>query len=90
VKLAGAKVKAPKKKTLSLKLTSSEKVTGLVAQLRSKTKTVAKGKLASISGKATLKLKLAKKLKKGKYTLDLVGKDAAGQQRSTSAALTVR
>jgi hypothetical protein len=90
VKLASGKVKAPKKKSLSLKLTSTEKITGLVAQLRSKSKTVAKGKLATISGKGTLKLKLSKKLKKGKYTLDLVGKDASGAQRSTSAALTVR
>jgi hypothetical protein len=90
VKLTSTKVKAPKKKTLALKLSSTEKVTGLVAQLRSKSRTVAKGKLAQISGKGTLKLKLSKKLKKGKYTLDLVGKDAAGQQRSTSALLTVR
>jgi hypothetical protein len=90
VKLASAKVKAPKKKSLALKLTSSEKITGVVAQLRSASGTVAKGKLAAISGKGTLKLKLAKKLKKGKYTLDLVGKDASGAQRSTSAALTVR
>ena len=91
VKLTTAKVKAPKGRTLVLKLASTEKVTGLVAQLRSaKGGTVGKAKLASVGGKATLKLKLAKKLKKGKYTLDLVGKDAAGTQRSTSAALTVR
>ena len=90
VKLATKKVRAPKKKSLALKLTSSEKITGLVAQLRSKSKTVAKGKLATVNRRATLKLKLAKKLKKGKYTLDLVGKDAAGQSRSTSAKLTVR
>ena len=91
IKLATTKVKAAKKgKTLSLKLSSTEKITGVVAQLRSAKGTFGKGKLASIGGKATLKLKLAKKLKKGKYTLDLVGKDAAGTQRSTSAALTVR
>jgi hypothetical protein len=90
VKLASAKVKAPKGKALALKLTSTEKITGVVAQLRSAKGTVAKGKLAAISGKGTLKLKLAKKLKKGKYTLDLVGKDVAGSQRSTSAVLTVR
>jgi hypothetical protein len=90
VKLATAKVKAPKKKALALRLTSTERITAVTAQLRAKKGTVGKGKLAAIDGKATLKLKLSKKLKKGKYTLDLVGTDAAGRQRSTSAALTVR
>ena len=90
VKLATTKVKRPKGKSLALKLTATEKVTGLVAQLRSGKRTAGKGKLAVISGKATLKLKLAKKLKKGKYTLDLAGKDAAGIQRTTAASLTVR
>lgn len=90
VKLATTRVKRPKRKSLSLKLAAGEKITALVAQLRSGKRTVAKGKLGAISGKKTLKLKLARKLKKGKYTLDLVGKDAAGLRRTTSASLTVR
>lgn len=90
VKLLSSKAKAPKSKALALKLSSTEKITGLVAQLRQGSRTVGKGKLASISGKATLKLKLSRKLKKGKYLLDLVGKDAQGQQRSTTASLTLK
>ena len=87
------KVPAAKKvkKSLAIKLTASEKVTGIAAALFqgaiAKKKIVAKGKLASAQGKATLKLKVSKKLKKGAYTLYLVGNNADGTAADRTAKL---
>ena len=82
--------KAKKGKTLALKVRSSEPITGLALQIRNAKGTFGAGKLAKVSGNGTVKLKLKKALKKGKYVVDLVGKDAQGRQRSTAANLTVR
>jgi hypothetical protein len=91
VKVLTKKARQLKKgKTLVLKLSSSEPVTKLAAQLRKGTKVIAKGKLARISGNGKLKLKLKSKLGKGKYVLDLAGSDARGAHRLTQAQLTVR
>ena len=80
VRLLTTSVKVKKvKKTLKLKLKSTEKVTNLSAQLSLGNKPVAKGKLATLSGAGTLSLKLKKKLKKGKYTLLLAGDTASGR-----------
>lgn len=86
------KVPAAKKvkKSLALKLTASEKVSGIDAALFkgtiSQNKIVAKGKLSSAQGKATLKLKVSKKIAKGAYSLYLVGNNADG----TAADRTVK
>ena len=88
--LRTTKVAAKKaKKQLKLSLSSTEPVTKLVAQLRKGSKMLAKGKLAKLSGKGTLKLKV-KKLKKGRYLLDMTGRDASGASRSTTAKLTIK
>lgn len=78
------------RKGFAVKLSASEKVTGLVAQLRnSRRQVVAKGKLASLSGKGRLKLK-GKRLEKGTYQLDIAGKDSTGARRTTSVRIKVR
>ena len=78
-----------KGKTLSIKLRASQSVTKLAAQLRRGNKVYGKGKLAKLSGNGTLKLKLSRKLAKGKYVLDLAGNDSKGQPRLTAASVTV-
>ena len=83
-KSAKAAKKKSKSKTLALKLKSSEAITKLGAQLLKGKKVVGTGKLASLNGTGTLKLKLKSKLKKGSYTLNLVGNRASGE-RATAA-----
>jgi methionine-rich copper-binding protein CopC len=78
------------KKSVALKLTASEPVTGLAATLVKGTKTYAKGKLAQLEGAGTLKLKIKRKLAKGAYTLDLEGTDAAGQLRRATFRFKVK
>jgi len=70
--------KAKKGRTLSLKLKSAERVTGIKATLKKGSTSYGTGKLASLNGKGTLKLKLKKALKKGTYKLQLTGSTAAG------------
>jgi hypothetical protein len=69
----GKAKKAKKGKKLSVKLTSTKPITNLTATLKKGSKKVGSGKLASLDGKGTLKLKLSKTLKKGKYTLTSTG-----------------
>jgi hypothetical protein len=83
-KSAKAAKKKTKAKTLSLKLKSAEAITNLGAQLLKGKKLVGTGKLAKLDGTGTLKLKLKSKLKKGSYTLNLVGNRASGE-RATAA-----
>ena len=91
VKVLTKKAKRLKKgKTLVIKLSAGEPVTKLAAQLRKGSKVLAKGKLAKLSGNGRLKLKLSRRLGKGKYVLDLAGTDSRGAHRMTSAKLTVR
>jgi hypothetical protein len=86
-----AKAKTAKKgKKLKLKVRSTEAITNLAVQIRSAKKTFARGRLASLNGTATLKLKLRKALKKGAYVVDLVGDDSLGRHRVTAARLRVR
>lgn len=82
--------KAKKGRTLALKVRSSEPITGLALQIRNAKKSFGIGKLAKVSGNGTVKIKLKGALKKGKYIVDLVGKDAQGRQRSTAARFTVK
>ena len=79
-----------KGKTLAIKLRASQPVTKLAAQLRRGRAVYGKGKLAKLSGSGSLKLKLSRKLAKGKYVLDLAGNDSKGQHRLTAGSITVK
>jgi hypothetical protein len=81
---------AKKGKSLALKISSSGKVTGLKATLKKGKASVGAGKLASLDGTGTLKVKLSKTLKKGSYTLSLAGSDSAGKKVAAAAKLSVR
>jgi hypothetical protein len=84
-----AKAKSARK-GIKVKLTSSEPLTGIAAQLVKGNKVVGKGALAKLNGKGTLKLKIKGKPKKGTYRLDLAGTDASGARRLTAAAIKLR
>jgi hypothetical protein len=89
-KSAKAAKKKSKSKTLSLKLKSTEEITKLGAQLLKGKKVVGTGKLAKLNGTATLKLKLKSKLKKGSYTLNLVGNRASGERATVAFKLKAK
>jgi hypothetical protein len=80
----GSAKKASKKKKLRLALESSQPVSELVARLfkgdPAKPKVSATGRLAALSGKGSITLKVAKRLKKGTYALRIDGKLADGRQ----------
>ncbi len=89
VKLNGTKFKASKvKKALTLKLTSTEPLTQVAAQIKKGKKVFGKGTLAKLNGKGALKLKV-KGLKKGSYVVDLVGTDGKGARRFAVAKVKV-
>ena len=83
------KRRAIKRKTLKLKLRSSEPLTDVDAQLRKRKKVFGTGSLAKLDGAGTLKLKVSK-LKRGKYVLDLAGTVASGNRLITAARLKVK
>lgn len=87
---APAKLKAPKGKTLAVKLTSPGKVTNLSAAFGKGSKKLGSGKLATLDRKGTLKVKLARKAKKGSYTLYLVGQNPDGQRADKTFTLRLR
>jgi len=89
-KSAKAAKRKSKSKTLSLKLSSSEAITNLAAKLVKGSKVVGTGKLAKLSGTRTLKVKLKSKLKKGSYTLDLVGDRASGERATVAFKLKAK
>lgn len=91
VRGSGPKAKsASKSKSASFRLTSSGTVNGLKAKLKKGKSTVGTGKLATLNGKGTIKLKLKKKVKKGSYTLQLTGNDANGQPVSYKLKVKLR
>jgi hypothetical protein len=75
--------KGKKGKSLSFKLQSTEQVTGLKGTLKKGSTTYGAGKLASLNGKGTLKVKLKKALKKGSFKLQLSGTTAGGARKAT-------
>jgi hypothetical protein len=88
VKLVTSSAKTSKTKTkagksLSLKLQSTEQVTGLKGTLKKGSTSYGSGKLATLNGKGTLKIKLKKALKKGTYKLKLTGTTAGGARSAT-------
>jgi hypothetical protein len=84
--------KAKKGKTLSLKLLSSEKVTAIKGKLTptKNSTSYGTGKLATLDGSGTLKIKLKRAMKKGAYKLALSGKNAAGQSGKGTFRIRVR
>ena len=89
VSTKSAKAKSARK-GLKVKLSSTEPLTAVGAQLVKGNKVFGTGKLAKLDGKATLKLKIKGKPKKGTYRLDLVGTDASGARRFKAAAIKLR
>jgi hypothetical protein len=62
------------KKAPKLVVTADREVTEVVAQIRKGKKVLGKAKLAKLSGTGTVKFKLRKALKKGKYTFTIAAK----------------
>ena len=89
VKVTTRKFKAKKvKRAMTLKLTSTEPLTQVAAQIKKGSKVFGKGALKKLNGKGKLKLK-SKGLKKGSYVLDLVGTDGKGARRFASFKIKV-
>jgi hypothetical protein len=80
----GSAKKAAKKKTLAFKATASKPITNLRIALQNSKKTiVGRAAIARLEGTKTLKLKFAKKPKKGTYTLVASGTVDGGQANKT-------
>jgi hypothetical protein len=75
--------KAKKGKSLSFKLASTELVTDVKGTLKKGKSSYGSGKLATLDGTGTLKIKLKKTLKKGTYKLNLTGTTTAGSGKAT-------
>jgi hypothetical protein len=90
VTLVSKKVKAAKpKKTVAIKLKASEPLTAVGIRISKGKKAFGTGKAAKLSGAGTIKVKVAKGLKKGSYILDVAGTDGKGQRRIASFKLKV-
>jgi flagellar hook assembly protein FlgD len=69
-KFIGSARKGKKGKTLKVKVRSNGSITNLKVQVRdAKNRVVATGALKKLNGLGTLKLKVKRSLKKGKYTV---------------------
>jgi hypothetical protein len=83
--------KARRGKRVTIKLSSTEKLTKLSAQLvKGRMRPVGTGALARLSGKGKLELKLKGRPAKGAYRLDMAGTDAKGVRRFGSYRVTLR
>ena len=85
--------KAARKKSFTVSLIASEKVTGLKARLfkgtATKGKTLGKGALRQVAKRAKLKVKV-RKLKKGTHTLVISGKNSKAQTATVAVQLRLR
>ena len=90
VTLVTKKLKRAKaKKTVKVKLKTTEPLTAVAVRL-SKGKTVyGTGKLAKLTSTGTVKFKLKKAIKKGTYAFDVAGTDSQGARRIASLKLKV-
>jgi hypothetical protein len=75
---------------LKVAIASDQRVTGVVATLAKGTRKVATARLASLSGKRTLKLKLSRRVKPGRYTLSVTAKDQRGAIVGASAPFKLK
>lgn len=82
--------KVAKAKGFSVKLQTSAPLTAVTGQLKKGSKVVGKGSLKRLTGRGTMKLKVAKKLKKGTYTLAFSGKGADGRAATAAVAVKVK
>jgi hypothetical protein len=82
--------KVSKARGFAVKLKSPVALTGLKATLKKGTKTVGTGSLASLSGSGSMKIKVAKAIKKGTYALTFAGKGAGGQTATAAVAVRVK
>jgi hypothetical protein len=78
------------KGTLKVAVASDQPVSGVVATLRKGTKKVGSTRLASLSGKGTLKLRVSRKLKPGSYSLSVTAKDQRGAIVGASAPFKLK
>jgi hypothetical protein len=91
VKLASKSIKKAKKgKTVKVKLKSSEALTDVGVRIAKGSAVYGTGKLAKLGRTGTVKVKLAKALKKGTYSFDVAGTDANGARRVGSLKLKVK
>jgi hypothetical protein len=91
VKIATKKVKRAKaRKTIKVKLKTTEPLTKVAVRLSKGTKVFGTGKLAKLAKTGTVKIKLKKAIKKGTYAFDVAGTDGKGARRIASLKLKVR
>jgi hypothetical protein len=89
-RFGGSAKKRTKQKILQIRLRSKGRINRLEATLRAKTlngKVFGKGTLKTINGKAVLRLKVTRKLKPGKYTLVVIGRDKFGRLGRATAKI---
>jgi uncharacterized protein YaiE (UPF0345 family) len=90
VRLATSSVRAAQAKkgrSLSFRLQSTETVTDVSGALKKGKTTYGTGKLSTVNGRGTLKVKLKRAMKKGSYKLDLNGTTSNG---AATASFNVR
>jgi hypothetical protein len=83
--------KISNRRSLSIRLLAGETTTALQARLKRGKKLVATGKLSSITGKGTVRLRLrGEQLTAGTYALQLTGRTGAGQVASRRVTVRIR
>ena len=86
----GSARKASKRKRLKLKLTSSQRVTNLKADLLKGNRVLGTGGLAALDGSAKVTIKVKRKLAKGSYGLRLTGTVPDGRVAQSITKLKLR
>ncbi|HVL94420.1 MAG TPA: hypothetical protein VM266_01030 [Solirubrobacteraceae bacterium] len=82
--------RAKARKTVKVKVRTSEPLTDLAVRLAKGRTAYGTGKLRKLTKTGTFKLKLRKAIKKGTYVLDVAGTDGQNQRRLASLKLKVR
>jgi len=77
-------------RSLRFRISAREKVTKLAARLLSGKRSVATGRLSKVGKRSTLRLRGKRKLKKGRYVLELTGLNARGQRGSIQFRVRLR
>jgi len=93
VKATPAKLRASrtkKGKRIKFRLSAGEDLTDVRAALKKGSRTVGSGRLASLPGTGTIKVKLARRLKKGGYTLAINARRADGSSGAAFPKIRVR
>lgn len=83
------KVKSARK-AVSIRLRSSEPLTKLSGVLRKGKRKLGSGKLAKLGSTGTMKVKVKKKAKKGKYAFTLTARDSSGQPVKASFSIKIK